>query len=191
LFKADFLLLDYSKQPDSMKNYFYIFVFILANILCSGQVYSADSKPANLGKEINAKVMALSKEGDELVRASKYREATTKYITALELLPEPITQWEACTLILTSIGNANFLSKNFEQAKLALSDAMHCPKAIGNPFIHLRLGQSQLELGNKPRAGDELARAYMGGGKEIFANENSKYFEFLKTVLKPPANGKW
>jgi hypothetical protein len=31
----------------------------------------------------------------------------------------------------------------------------------------------------------------MGAGKEIFADEKPKYFEFLKTVLKPPANGKW
>ena len=114
-----------------------------------------------------------------------------KYVEAIKLLPEPITQWEACTWLLVAIGDANFLSKNYQQAKNALSDAMHCPGAIGNPFIHLRLGQSQFELGKKDRAGDELTRAYMGAGKDIFKEDDPKYFEFLKTVLKPPASGSW
>ncbi len=68
---------------------------------------------------------------------------------------------------------------------------MHCTGAIGNPYLHFRLGQSQLELGNTERAADELARAYMGAGKEIFKYDDPKYFEFLKTKLKPPANGEW
>lgn len=85
----------------------------------------------------------------------------------------------------------NFLQEAYEHSKAAFSDAMHCPNALGNPFIHLRLGQSQYEPGNMQRAADELARAYMGAGKDIFQEDDPKYFEFLKTVLKPPANGQW
>jgi hypothetical protein len=66
---------------------------------------------------------------------------------------------------------------------------MHCPKAIGNPFLHLRLGQCQFELGNLDRAADELARAYMGAGLEIFDSEDAKYFEFLKMRMAPPSDG--
>ena len=66
--------------------------------------------------------------------------------------------------------------------------AMHCPEAIGNPFLHLRLGQCQFELGSLDRAADELARAYMGAGEEIFEAAD-KYFEFLKTRLEPPPGG--
>ena len=140
---------------------------------------------------VYAKVQELSAAGDALADQAKYREAIEKYIAALELLPEPKTDWDACTWLLTAIGDANFLGGHFEQARSALADAMHCPGAIGNPFIHLRLGQVQLELGDQKRAADELARAYMGGGAEIFSTEDPKYFEFLKTVLQPPANGKW
>lgn len=93
--------------------------------------------------------------------------------------------------MLTAIGNANFKSRNYEHARAALTDAMHCPGAIGNSFIHLRLGQSQFELGNMQRADDELARAYVGAGKEFFSEEDPKYFAHLKTVLLPPANGEW
>jgi len=144
-----------------------------------------------LPKAVYEKVTSLSKEGDALAAKEKYREAITKYIAAFQILPEPVEQWEACTWLLTAIGDANFFLKEYEHTRRALSDAMHCPNAIGNPFIHLRLGQSQLELGNKDRAADELARAYMGAGKDIFKAEDPKYFEFLKTVLKPPANGQW
>jgi tetratricopeptide (TPR) repeat protein len=148
-------------------------------------------KAMELPKQLHAKVTALSEQGDQLASRRQYREAVVLYIEAMGLLPEPKTQWEACTWLLAAIGDANFLGAHYEQAKSAMSDAMHCPGGLGNPFIHLRLGQAQLELGNRDRAADELARAYMGAGKDIFAQEKPKYFEFLKTVLKPPASGKW
>jgi hypothetical protein len=57
-----------------------------------------------------------------------------------------------------------------------------------SPFLHLRLGQCQFELGNLERATDELARAYMVAGEEVFEGAD-KYFDFLKTRLKPPPGG--
>lgn len=144
-----------------------------------------------LPEEIHSQIEALSNEGNVLANEGHYRKATEKFIAALELLPQPLEKWEACTWLLTSIGDMNFLQGAYEHSKAALSDAMHCPNALGNPFIHLRLGQSQYELGNMQRAADELARAYMGAGKDIFQEDDPKYFEFLKTVLKPPVNGQW
>ncbi|WP_375514175.1 tetratricopeptide repeat protein [uncultured Nostoc sp.] len=73
---------------------------------------------------------------------------------------------------------------DYENARHALQKAMYCPDAIGNPYIHLKLGQAQLELGNFERAQDELARAYIIEGKAIFENEDSKYYEYLKTFLR-------
>ncbi|MDH5178089.1 MAG: hypothetical protein OEZ39_16410 [Gammaproteobacteria bacterium] len=144
-----------------------------------------------LPDEVHRTIEELSIEGNTLADNGQFREATEKFIAALDLLPEPLEQWEASTWLLTAIGDMCFMQGNYDYAKNALSDAMHCPKAIGNPFIHLRLGQSQFELGNRERAADELARAYMGAGIEIFDTEDPKYFEFLKTVLKPPADGNW
>jgi hypothetical protein len=63
---------------------------------------------------------------------------------------------------------------------------MHCADAIGNAFLHLRLGQSQFELGSLDRAADELARAYMAAGREIFDSDDEKYLAFLRTRLQPP-----
>ena len=104
-------------------------------------------------------------------------------------MPEPKTDWEAATWLLGTIGNANFLAGDFEAGRDNLSTAMHCPGAIGNPFLHLRLGQCQLELGNHDRAADELARAYMAEGHRIFIGQDAKYLTFLKTRLDPPPGG--
>jgi len=144
----------------------------------------AFGEPMQLSDEVHQKIETLSKEGNSLADKGEYREATKKFIAALNFLPEPLEQWEECTWLLTAIGDMNFLQGGYEYAKKALSDAMHCPNAVGNPFIHLRLGQSQFELGNKEKAADELARAYMGAGKEIFEAEDSKYFEFLKVIYE-------
>ena len=69
-----------------------------------------------------------------------------------------------------------------------VQDAVMCPKGLGNPFIHLRLGQCQFERGNLERAADELMRAYMWSGADIFAKEDPGYLLFLGTVvdLSPP-----
>ena len=111
------------------------------------------------------------------------------YWAAFDALPEPQTQFEAATWLLGSIGDANFQIADFEAGRDNLANAMHCPGAIGNPFLHLRLGQCQLELGDEDRAADELTRAYMGAGHEIFEEEDPKYFTFLKTRLDEPPNG--
>lgn len=142
-----------------------------------------------LSDHVHERVQALSAQGDASAEQGRYHEALEKYVEALGLLPEPTTDWEAATWLLAAIGDAHFLAGDYEHARAALSDAMHCPDAIGNPFLHLRLGQSQFELGNLERAEDELTRAYMGAGPSIFKHEDPKYFEYLKSVLNAPADG--
>jgi tetratricopeptide (TPR) repeat protein len=141
-----------------------------------------------LDDEVHERIQALCAEGDALAQQAKYPAALTKYRAAWDLLPEPRTDWDAATWILAAIGDANFLGGDFAAGRDNLSMAMHCPDAIGNPFVHLRLGQCQYELGNLDGAADELARAYMGAGAEIFEGAD-KYFAFLKTRLKPPPGG--
>ena len=66
---------------------------------------------------------------------------------------------------------------------------MNCPDAIGNPFLHLRLGQCQFELGDLERAADELARAYLIEGIAIFTDDDQKYLNFVKPKLQEPEGG--
>lgn len=144
--------------------------------------------PLELPDEVHKQIVALSAAGDELATAGAYPQALTEYWKAWDLLPEPKDQWEAATWLLGAIGDSNWLSGDYVAGRDNLSTAMHCPGAIGNPFLHLRLGQCQLELGNEDRALDELLRAYMAAGTEIFENE-PKYLQFIKDRVQPPPGG--
>ena len=63
----------------------------------------------------------------------------------------------------------------------------------GNPFFHLRVGQFFYETGSpeerNDRSGqavDNLARALICGGIEIFQGEDPKYIEPVLAALRPP-----
>ena len=137
-----------------------------------------------LSEAIHFEIQRLSAEGDALASVRKYSEAIPVYWKAWDLLPEPKTEWEAATWLLAAIGDANFLGQDYTAGKDNLTTAMHCPGAIGNPFLHLRLGQCQLELGVLDRAADELMRAYMGAGTDIFKDQDPKYLRFLQSKAK-------
>ena len=136
-------------------------------------------------------IKELCAEGDVLIEMGEFNDAYKSYMAALKLVPDPKEQYQATTWILAALGDLYFHAKDFGQAAQVLADAMHCVDAIGNPFLHLRLGQAHFELGNQERAADELCRAYMGAGKKIFEQEEAKYFDFLKTRISPPADGAW
>jgi tetratricopeptide (TPR) repeat protein len=131
-----------------------------------------------------AKITHLCKVGDEHAKAGNLDSAIREYEAAFSALPDPGFDWQASTWILTALGDAYFHARNCKMALEALQDAMHCPDAIGNPFIHLRLGLVQDELGNLVRAEDGLAGAYMGADEEVFAEEDPKYFTMVKSVLR-------
>ena len=140
------------------------------------------------------KITALSKKGDAFADKGKYSEALAKYWEAFDLIPEPKTKWDGATWLLAAIGDANFLGKDFQAGVDNLTNSMHCPGAIGNPFLHLRLGQCQFEVGNLDRAADNLTRAFALEGDKIFDEEDSKYLEFLKTRIeteKPKKKSWW
>ncbi len=138
---------------------------------------------SELNDALYAEIQGLCRLGDEQAEAGNYPAALKEYWRAFDLVPEPKTSWEATTWILVAIGDANFLGKDYQAGIDNLSSAMHCPGAIGNPFIHLRLGQCQFEAGNTTRAADELMRAYALEGEDIFEEDDPKYLQFLKTRI--------
>src|SRR5262249_45929397 len=114
--------------------------------------------------------------GERLMEAGRHREAFDRFIEALNLLPEPAAQWNAGGWVLVALGENSVRAGGFEQADAPLTDAMWAPGTIGNPWVHLRRGQVKFELGDMERAGDELTRAYLGGGRAIFEGLDGKYF---------------
>lgn len=133
---------------------------------------------------MHKEIEVLCKDGDELAATGRTEEAKQKYIAALKLLPGEPVQWEAATWIYVAIGDIHFQSQNFEKAFKCFYNAVQCPKGLGNPYIHLRLGQLYFEQKNFVKASDELTRAYMGGGIDIFMEDDPKYLEFLETQIQ-------
>lgn len=142
-------------------------------------------------EHVYAQIQELSAKGDALADAGSFEEAIAAFEEALKLLPDPLYIWEASTWLFTAIGDVAFQSEDFARAEEALREAVKCPGALQNPFVRLRRGQVFFELGDLPKAGEELAAAYMLEGAAIFENEDPKYFAHLKTVLTPPASGAW
>lgn len=131
-----------------------------------------------------SEITALSKQGDDLVKAGDLEAGKHKYVAALRLLPENHREWEAATWLYVAIGDVHFRMNNYDKAFKCFFNAVQCPKGLGNPYIHLRLGQLYYEQGNLEKATDELTRAYMGAGIAIFMEDDPKYLEFLETKIE-------
>ena len=139
---------------------------------------------AQLSDEAFSEITRLCKEGDALFDAGQLEDAKSRYFEALGLVPEPRYHWEAATWIYVAIGDVHFKLGNFEKCYRCFLNAVQCPGGLGNPFIHLRLGQAYFEKDDMDKAADELARAYMSEGPEIFDEDDPKYLDFLKTRIK-------
>lgn len=139
--------------------------------------------PTELSDEIYNKVQELSEEGNQLADNEKYMEAIHKFADAYRLLPEPKTDWEASTWLLASIGDMWHSLNDHEKSAAAMYDALNSPGGTENPFIYLRLGESLFELGDKKAAKENLLRAYMLDGKDIFENEDPKYFQVIADIV--------
>jgi hypothetical protein len=143
-------------------------------------------KVARLPAETFAAIRAKAEEGERRMAAGDYHGAFGLFVEALKLIPEPQEQWNAAGWLLVALGENAIRAGSFQAAEGPLTDAMWCPGTIGNPWVHLRSGQVRFELGQTDRAGDELARAYMGGGREIFDGQDPKYFALVERLLQPP-----
>jgi len=138
-----------------------------------------------LDDDVLAQIQAFMEQADAWMEDEDYSGAVGQFEDAFALVPEPITDWEVATQILTGIADGYFLQGGYQEAREALDEAVQCPGGLGNPFIHLRLGQCEFELGDMERAADKLARAFMGDGERVFEGEDPKYFAFVQTKLEP------
>jgi tetratricopeptide (TPR) repeat protein len=139
--------------------------------------------PAQLDDVIVARITELCERGDDDVEAGLCEAAIEKYEAALALVPRPFHAWAVTTWIFTAIAEARYLQRDHARAKEAIMEAFRCEGAIGNAFLHLRLGQVEIAMGAKGRGLEELIRAHERGGDEVFDGEDPKYLAMVRAAL--------
>jgi tetratricopeptide (TPR) repeat protein len=138
---------------------------------------------AQLDDRIVSLITQLCERGDDDVEAGHYEAAIEKYEEALGHVPRPVYSWAVATWILSAIAEARYLQKSWARAEETILEAFRCEGAIGNAFLHLRLGQVELALGQKGRGLEELIRAHERAGDEVFDGEDPKYLAMVKAAL--------
>jgi hypothetical protein len=134
--------------------------------------------PATTFDAIRAKVSV----GQRYLEATDNQNAFDAFLAGFELVPAPFENWNAAGWLLVAMGECAMRGGDHARAFQALRDAMHCPGTIGNPWVHLRLGQVRLELADE-RAADDLSRAYKGGGRSLFDGLDPKYLALVEKTL--------
>lgn len=138
---------------------------------------------SKLPGDLRQMIDSLCQKGDQFAQIDQHDDALDKYEAAWELLPDPKQQWPAATWILMAAGDVYFEKQDYVAASETLRESLNCPEGDSNPFILLRLGQSLFEAGDLNSAADVLEAAFRNSGDALFADEDPKYLEFVKTQL--------
>lgn len=132
------------------------------------------------GDEVFDKIEALCDKGEDDLERGKPRAALKRFFKAFKLLPAPATRYPAGTWLLLHIGDIYYHWERYEQALEQLVKALDFPDGNENPFIQLRIGQCQYQLGNLTAAHAALQLAYELEGAAIFEDEAPLYWEFFE-----------
>ncbi len=128
-----------------------------------------------LDDKIYDQIVALAETGDEFVKKELFESAISHYKLALDLLPDPKTDWEAATWLYVALGDALFNLKGFDLALDAYEKALMSPNGTGNPYIWFSLGTAFYELENLEKAKNHFMSAYMLDGDELFQDADPAY----------------
>ena len=136
---------------------------------------------AKLPDDLRQMIDKLCQKGDQFAQIDQADDALDQYEAAWQLLPDPKTDWPAATWILIAVGDVHSHNRDFAAAAETLNQSLNYPDGETNPFIWLRLGQSLFEIGDLNHAANALETAYKISGDELFADEDPKYLNFVKT----------
>lgn len=129
-------------------------------------------------------IMHEMEEGDRASENDFFKSALKHYEEALSLISIPKTDWEISLHVYTALGDCCFNLEDYLQANSYYNEALKCPDAIEYGYVWLGLGQSFYELGNMEKAKDALVSAYMLDGKDIFEDEDDKYYDLIKEIVQ-------
>ncbi|MHC5310895.1 tetratricopeptide repeat protein [Myroides sp. LJL116] len=163
--------LKYYRNPDKV------------NELSTSEVFQATIMVSELTQEQEDRIESLLEQGDICAENQKYKEATDKYLAALELVPSPKEEYDIALDLYVALGDGFFNLRDFINANYYYNLALKAPGALDNGYVWLGLGQSYYELEDKVKAKQALLSAYMLEGIEIFEEESSKYIDLISQEI--------
>lgn len=128
-----------------------------------------------LDEALSEQINELCDLGIDLAEGGRFDKALEAFDMAWDLLPEPKAEWEESFWILGNKGDAYFQQRDYAAGREVLERAMKCLDAVGEGFLHLRLGQCLFELGEMDEARRELTLALEYEAQTIFIDEDPKY----------------
>ena len=137
-----------------------------------------------LNKSYTEDIERICRAADDFLEEGNIKDAYRKYKEALDIIPNPKTSYETATWIFVSIGDLFFKNKQYEKARDYFFEAKNCPNGVSNPYVLFRLGQSLVETQDNNQAREFLLRAYMLVGDDIFWDEDEKYYNVIKDLVK-------
>ena len=145
-------------------------------------------------------------DGDNAMSEKRWDDAFSCYYSAWEILCEDQPEHQAYEAfwLVVNWANSSFMSGDFSDCLDRLHEALGIFRdfglVVGNPFFHLRVGQCLFELAESDEERgdaegqviDNLSRALICGGIEIFDQEDQRYLAPVLSVLEPPEGyGSW
>lgn len=137
-----------------------------------------------LKKGFTEDIERICRAAEDFVVEGNSKDAYRKYKEALDIIPEPKTSYETATWIFVSIGDLYFKDGQYDKARDYFFEAKNCPNGVSNPYVLFRLGQTLVETEEKNQAKEFLLRAYMLVGDDIFWDEDEKYYNVIKDLIK-------
>ena len=137
-----------------------------------------------LNKGFTEDIVCICRVVEDFAVVGNSKEAYRKYKEALDIIPEPKTSYETATWIFVSIGDLYFKSGQYDMARDYFFEAKNCPNGVSNPYVLFRLGQTLVETQDNNQAKEFLLRAYMLVGDDIFWDEDEKYYNVIKDLIK-------
>lgn len=124
------------------------------------------------------RVQGVAEQVNDAMDTGRWDEAIGLCREGLSLLGDPRSA-DGAMWFLGTMGDAYVEQEQWAEARDTFALATQVPGGMENPYIQLRLGQSEYELGNERPAANGLIAAYMQA-PDILDEEPPKYLKFLQ-----------
>lgn len=135
--------------------------------------------------DLQRQLDALGDEGNRLMDEERFDEALAIFRRGYDLIPAPREDSASALWFLVAIVDAQWFLRDLPGALDSSRDVI-LSGGFGNPFAHLRRGQVLYELSHEKEAANELLRALLLGGENVFAREPLEHWVFITSKASPP-----